>query len=271
MTSTPAHAPIPKIIHCCWFGGNPMPEQLLACMASWKIHCPDWEIIIWNETNFSIDAHIFTKTAYQHRKFAFVSDYVRAWALHNVGGIYLDTDVELKLPLDSFCQHHGFSGFECVGYPFTAVWGSIAHHPLTTQILEYYQDREYAPEREQPNTGWISTLITQQFGIDRTQDRHQTGWYQDYGFDVYPSTHFCLDLPLNYATHHFHGSWMPEKFKTVSTKDIINSDHHRNMFLSYDHITSSSIKAAAQRLTWYHIFTIIRYKIKFSFKRLFPA
>lgn len=261
------NTPIPKIIHCCWFGGKPLPDALSQYVNGWKTLCPDWEIIIWNEQNFRIDDHPFTKTAYAHRKFAFVSDYVRAWALDRMGGIYLDTDVELKLPLDSFLTHQAFSGFECVGYPFTAVWGAMAGHPLTQKVLAYYEGREYSPEREQPNTAFISQMIVDDYQIDRFRDEHQTGQKDGFSLDIYPSTHFCLDLPLNYASHHFHGSWMPVQYKKISTKDIINSDYYRRLFFSYPHITSSSIKAASQHLTWRHILTIIRYKIKFMFKK----
>ena len=62
--------------------------------------CPDWEIILWNENNFNIDSILFTQKAYELKKYAFVSDYVRVWALNKFGGVYLDTDVELKKPFD---------------------------------------------------------------------------------------------------------------------------------------------------------------------------
>ena len=37
---------IPKIIHYCWFGGNPLPEMAQRCIASWKKYCPDYEITL---------------------------------------------------------------------------------------------------------------------------------------------------------------------------------------------------------------------------------
>ena len=45
---------IPKIIHYCWFGGNPLPEQYKKYMESWKKYCSDYEIVEWNESNFDV-------------------------------------------------------------------------------------------------------------------------------------------------------------------------------------------------------------------------
>ena len=68
---------IPKIIHYCWFGGNPKPELVLKCIESWKKHCPEYEIIEWNESNFDVNAIPYTRDAYVAKKWAFVSDYAR--------------------------------------------------------------------------------------------------------------------------------------------------------------------------------------------------
>ena len=91
---------IPKIIHYCWFGKNPLPPLVEKCIASWKLYCPDYEIICWNEERYDIHQCEFTEQAYQAGKWAFVADYVRLDVLVKYGGIYLDTDVELLKPID---------------------------------------------------------------------------------------------------------------------------------------------------------------------------
>lgn len=117
---------IPKIIHYCWFGRKNIPESLQHYINGWKDKCPGWEIKLWNEDNFDINSHPFTQKAYEEKKYAFVSDYVRAMALHKFGGVYLDTDVEIKHPIDEFLTLEAFSSFEIDSIPFTsAVWGSM--------------------------------------------------------------------------------------------------------------------------------------------------
>ncbi|MBP3381927.1 MAG: glycosyl transferase, partial [Clostridia bacterium] len=81
---------IPRKIHYCWFGGNPLPELAQKCIASWKKHCPDFEIVEWNESNYDVHKNPYIAQAYEQKKYAFVSDYMRFDILHRYGGVYLD-------------------------------------------------------------------------------------------------------------------------------------------------------------------------------------
>lgn len=103
---------IPKTIHYCWFGRNPLPESALKCIASWREYLPDYEIIEWNEDNFDVDIIPYTREAYEAKKYAFVSDYARFWILYHHGGIYFDTDVEVIRPMDDIISAGPFMGFE---------------------------------------------------------------------------------------------------------------------------------------------------------------
>ena len=102
---------IPKTIHYCWFGHGEMSPMMKKCIRSWKKYCPDYEIIEWNEDNFAIDSTVWTKEAYDAKKYAFVADYVRLKVLYEYGGVYLDTDQELIKPIDIFMRHQCFMGF----------------------------------------------------------------------------------------------------------------------------------------------------------------
>ena len=128
---------IPKIIHYCWFGRNEKSEKIKFCMDSWKKYLPDYEIIEWNEDNFHINEIKYVNEAYDKKKWAFVTDYVRAYALYKKGGIYLDTDVEITGNLDTFLTHGAFSGFESKGYPFTALWGANKGHHWPKKVLDF--------------------------------------------------------------------------------------------------------------------------------------
>ena len=89
-----------KIIHYCWFGGKPLPKLAKKCIKSWKKFLPDFEIREWNETNFDINITKFSKQAYDAKKWAFVSDVARIYALKNYGGIYFDTDMIVTKNID---------------------------------------------------------------------------------------------------------------------------------------------------------------------------
>ena len=103
---------IPKVIHYCWFGRNPLPPLAKECIASWKKFLPDYEIKEWNEDNFDVNIIPYTAEAYKQKKYAFVSDYARFWILYQHGGLYFDTDVEIIRPLDDIIAKGPFMGFE---------------------------------------------------------------------------------------------------------------------------------------------------------------
>lgn len=103
---------IPKVIHYCWFGRNPLPSLAIKCIESWKKFLPDYEIVEWNEDNFDVNMIPYTKEAYEAKKYAFVSDYARFWILYHHGGIYFDTDVEVIKNMDDIIARGAFMGCE---------------------------------------------------------------------------------------------------------------------------------------------------------------
>ena len=155
---------IPKIIHYCWFGSNEKSEKIKKCIESWKKYLPDYEIKEWNENNFDIDSHPFVKAAYKAKKWAYVSDYIRAYVIYKYGGIYLDTDILVLDNFDRFLNNRAFVGFENPQYPFTAVFGAEPGHPLVKDMIEYY-DRldEYKFDFEKNNTISVSDLLIKKY------------------------------------------------------------------------------------------------------------
>ena len=103
---------IPKLIHYCWFGRNPLPKSAIKCIESWKKFLPDYEIKEWNENNFDVNIIPYTKEAYECKKYAFVSDYARFWILYKYGGLYFDTDVEVIKSMDDIIERGPFMGIE---------------------------------------------------------------------------------------------------------------------------------------------------------------
>lgn len=142
---------IPKKIHYCWFGRNPLPESAQKCIASWRKYLPDYEIIEWNESNFDVNSIPYTVQAYQAKKYAFVSDYARFKILYEHGGLYFDTDVEVIRPMDDIIARGPFMGFEvnpCPARLHGAVapglgMGAETGMGLYKSILEYYSSLQF--------------------------------------------------------------------------------------------------------------------------------
>ena len=137
---------IPKTIHYCWFGHNPLPASAVKCINSWRKFFPDYEIKEWNEDNFDVNSIPYTAEAYEARKYAFVSDYARFWILYHYGGVYFDTDVEVIKPMDDIIKQGPFLGIEVecgpeLTYPMVAPGLGMAvepSHPLYKSMIDYY-------------------------------------------------------------------------------------------------------------------------------------
>ena len=207
---------IPKTIHYCWFGGNPKSKLIEKCIKSWEKYCPDYEIIEWNEKNFDLNCCDYVKEAYEAKKWAFVTDYVRIWALNTYGGVYLDTDVELKKSLDKFLSHNAFTGFERENLPFTAVYGSEPNHSLCATILSYYENRHFLlPDGSfdlTTNTVSVTDLMVKKYDLNLA---NKTQILSD-GLAVYSNDYFCPKSYIDdrvyktentHAIHWFNASW----------------------------------------------------------------
>jgi len=208
---------IPKKIHYVWVGGKEKPKDIQRCINSWKKHLKDYEIIEWNENNFDINSHPFTKGAYEAKKWAYVSDYIRMYALYKEGGIYLDTDNLVIENLDKFLNDKAFVGFENKDYPYTAAFGCEKEHPLVKKVLEYYEGREFEfdsnDQMKAVNTKIVSEILVKDFKC-KVNNKEQT---LKEGIKVYPDYILCNPSSESSVIHIFTGTWM-EGAKPINKK-----------------------------------------------------
>lgn len=161
---------IPRIIHYCWFGGNPLPELDQRCLASWYKYMPDWQFMCWNESNFDISsAPLYVRQAYEARKFAFVSDYVRLWALEMFGGVYMDVDFMVYRPFDELMEKYAaFAGYEGSKRKpvMQGVIASEPHGAWVKDMLRTYDTRVFIKEDGHldmtPNTSYFTDRLEAQ-------------------------------------------------------------------------------------------------------------
>ena len=174
---------LPKIIHYCWFGGNSLPPLAEQCIASWHKHMPDWEYMRWDETNFDIAvAPLYVRQAYEARKFAFVSDYVRLWALEQYGGVYVDTDVKVLKSYEPLLNDTAFIGMEeaKAHLPGTCVMGCEPHCQWVKDMLEVYDGAEFI----KPDGSLDLTTNVERMGASMIRELENEGvregkWWKD--------------------------------------------------------------------------------------------
>ncbi|MBV7413740.1 glycosyltransferase family 32 protein [Aeromonas sp. sif2433] len=228
---------IPKKIHYCWFGRGQLPELAVSCIKSWETHLPDYEIVMWNEDNFDINSNRYTKEAYEAKKYAFVTDYVRLYVLYHHGGIYMDTDVEVIKPLDQFLKHRAFTGCEDDMMCVTGTMASEKGHKWIEELLLDYNDRAFILPGgnfdNTPNTKVITNTTMRNYNW-RPRNEHQI-LRED--LNIYPFDVFCakewrtrkITVTENTHTiHHFSASWhtrtqrIKSKARSILGPKIIN-------------------------------------------------
>ena len=180
---------IPKIIHYIWFGGKPFPDKVQKCINSWKKFLPEYKLMLWNEDTFDVNSVEFTKQAYANKKWAFVSDYVRVYALHKYGGWYLDTDVEILKPVDSFENHRVVLGTDSNG-ALTALMASEQGHSYWKEALDLYHNMSFVNADGSFNTT-VNNIYLQDL-------------LRNYGYSVENSYQELRDGIVVYPDEYFH-------------------------------------------------------------------
>lgn len=174
-----------------------------------------------DESNFNVLACDYTKEAYEHGKWAFVSDYARFQILYSEGGVYLDTDVELIKPLDDILAHGPFMGFETdpapdvkgMVNPGLGLGASPGLELYKTIIDSYRGDHFVKPSGVLDQTTIVvrTTDILRTFGM-----REEDGIQEVAGINLYPKEYFCpqdfLTQEINitgntHSIHHYDASW----------------------------------------------------------------
>lgn len=213
---------IPKIIHYCWFGGGAMPELVERCIASWKKHMPEWEYRLWTEEKYDVSsAPRYVREAYAAKKYAFVSDYVRLWALEREGGLYMDTDVEVLRSFDPLLSDIAFIGLEesKALLPGTCVMGCEAHCEWVKDMLATYESATFLKE-----DGLLDlTTNVQRLGAKMVegglQHERKIQYLPQWGLRVYThdyfspitSTRVMRKSKNTYCIHRFAGTWVDGK------------------------------------------------------------
>jgi mannosyltransferase OCH1-like enzyme len=222
---------IPKIIHYCWFGPKKFPKTEKKCIATWREHLPDYEFRLWNERNAPMD-HPFVKQAYHAKKYAFVADFVRLWAIYKFGGVYLDTDMFLiksLTPLLSMSKV--FLGYETEDnkYINAAIIGSEPNHDFIQNILNCYERISFSDNIKNLSKIAIPKQVTKTYKscVDKKNIIiYPFDYFYPYPFIKKEDKDFMSYITANtFAVHLWSLSWVSPMRKVIG-----KLQKHLNMF-----------------------------------------
>ncbi len=209
---------IPKIIHYCWFGGNEMPKDIQENIIQWKKILPDYEFMLWDEKNFSTEYNEYVSGAYKMKKYAFVSDVARIHALYNYGGIYLDTDIEVKKSFDDLLDKSKL----ILGYEnnnrdiMTAFIAAEKENIYMRKMLDTYKNDKFilgnGVFNDEANPVRLTRLLKKE-GFPVPLNEFETSELCVYKEDVFSAMRFYDMVEISndrtYTVHHFKSSWKP--------------------------------------------------------------
>jgi len=221
---------IPKIIHYCWLSGEPFPFDIQACLDTWRKQLPDYEIWLWDTKRFDINSTLWTKQAFETKKYAFAADFIRLYALYNYGGIYLDSDVIVYksfndlLELPYFIGHDQIRGFEA------AVIGAEKGCGWIKDIMDTYKDKIFIKEDGSLDIlplpcrfhhvlvglGYSFSCLHKQIPYN-SEEKHL--YVFDGDFFNSRNAIEVRQTPKSYSAHNYAGSWQKKEEK----KSIKNS------------------------------------------------
>lgn len=216
---------IPKIIHYCWLSNDPYPEKIRHCLNSWHHLLPDYEFVLWDTNRFSLEDSEWVKEAYEAKRYAFAADYIRLYAIYNYGGVYLDSDVEVKKKFDDLLHLPYFICKESYDYRVeVAAFGAEKGTTWVKECLDYYKGRHFVNDKGydlkvMPDIVQEIVLPKRSINFINSIDEFID---DDKQFNVFPSDWFCANVHLNptdkeptyvissntYCIHHFASSWV---------------------------------------------------------------
>lgn len=216
---------IPKIIHYCWLSNDPIPEFLQKCMESWKTYLPDYQFIHWSFERFDKDSSLWVKQAFENKKYAFASDYIRLYALYHYGGIYLDMDVEVIKSFNPFLSLKTILCYESYPentYPEVAAFGAEKEADWIKECLEYYCNREFITAKGEFNITPLPQVIKKILekrkykfikvssideSLNVTKDKNIGIFTSDYFSPKSYKTNLIKLTQNTICIHHFAGTW----------------------------------------------------------------
>lgn len=231
---------IPKRIHYCWFGGNPLSDETKRYINTWRNFCPDYEIIEWNESNFDVTENDYCREAYGAKKWAFVTDYVRLKVLYDYGGIYMDTDVEVCKSLDPLLECEAVSGYESDTRIPTGTMAACRGNEWIGILLHDYDNRHFirmdGSYDTTTNVETITRLTKDYYAIELNGNKITFG----NNIVILPFEVLCAkslhtgDVNMTEETltiHHFAGSWLSDEYRK---RNNIYQKYYRGLSLIHN-------------------------------------
>ena len=228
---------IPKIIHLCWLSGDPFPPEIQDCLDSWEKYLPDYDIWLWDSKRFDLNSTLWTKQAFEAKKYAFAADYIRLYALYTYGGIYLDSDVLVYKSFNDLLDLPYFVGEDYVHCFEAAVIGAEPGMKWIKDVLDRYDGLPFINEDGSYNMRGLPYVfhdrLSPQYRFELV-NKDEDYVYEQNVLKVFPGSYFnsrdnvgIIKTKDSFCSHNYIGSWIDKRkshwWKRVLPRPVLNS------------------------------------------------
>lgn len=205
-----------------------MPADVHACIQTWKLAMPDFEIIRigqekskWFDFQDALQKCQWLRAVYERKLWAYVSDYVRIRVLYDHGGIYLDTDITTMKSFEPLRNNSLFLGFQSPTKVNGAVIGCAKNNSFLKSILDYYEKNDVFQEPRYLLPDIVTYLLEKGYGLIPFDSRENPILTKLDDIVIYPEKYFypfryeekykdgCLTSDT-YSVHWWKASWQSE-------------------------------------------------------------
>ncbi|MCU4683191.1 glycosyltransferase family 32 protein [Lactiplantibacillus paraplantarum] len=219
---------INKTIHYCWFGGE-IPDAVRNRVKQWQSMLTDYKFVLWNEKNFDVHALPFTEYMYEQHNYAYVTDYVRLYAVYNYGGFYFDTDVILLKSIDDLRKNTAVFALEDFDSINTGLGlAAEANIKVLKDLLQIYE--EWTPNENVnkfPTCVEIASNYFRSLGfrnVDRTQYVNDCLILStEYFAPMKVGSKYAQITPNTYGIHQYAASWTSQSLLKLRLKRAIRT------------------------------------------------
>lgn len=160
---------IPRVIHQIWLGGE-VPDPLARFCAGWRELHPEWEWRLWTSpdelelrnADLLRQPEVFVPAGSVPQ---FVADVMRYEILERFGGLYVDTDMECRKPLDGLVAGaECFAAWESQGsWIGNAILGSVPGALFMQRLIDALPWSADRHRHKRPNVSSGPQFLTQQY------------------------------------------------------------------------------------------------------------
>lgn len=221
----------------CWLSGDPFPEDIKACLASWREHLSDYEIWLWGkmpisapenefsgmsvkELPFDVNSTLWTRQAFEKKKYAFAADYIRLFALHNYGGIYFDSDIFVYKSFNDLLRLPYFIGFDESKSFEPAAMGAEKGASWIATVLKHYDNRAFILGEDLCDTKTLPRIFHMHLSDLKVNIIHDKIEYNGDSTELYVFDRYFFNsrdkygpkqYKSSYCSHCYTGSWKSQE------------------------------------------------------------